>query len=102
MLRTSGVLKVLKKQYPFESEHLPLYDIEDVERWRLALLRRDGLVAMGRKERTEPLLEALDIPAEHDTVCPRCKGWAIADPEDGKGEQRVWCPKCGVVELDEE
>jgi hypothetical protein len=33
MLRTSGVLKVLKKQYPFESEHLPLYDIEDVTAW---------------------------------------------------------------------
>jgi hypothetical protein len=32
MLRQVGVLEAITKQYPFGSEHLPLYDAEQVYR----------------------------------------------------------------------
>jgi hypothetical protein len=47
----------------------------------LARRRRDGLVALGRLRRTEPLLEAPEISEDHDTECPQCGGWGIGDPE---------------------
>lgn len=93
MLRQAGILDSLKKSYPFGSEHLPLYDIEGVQKWQIALLRRDGLVALGRRQRTEPLKKAAKITAKHDTKCPRCGGWAIEDPE---GSGQIWCPEHGV------
>jgi hypothetical protein len=59
-------------------------------------LHRDGLVALGQLQRTEPLVNALETSADHDTQCPKCGGWAIGDPEAGEGERRTWCRKCKV------
>jgi hypothetical protein len=54
-------------RYGLGSEHLLLHDIEEVDQWENALRRHDGLVALGRLQRTEPLFEALEIPADNDT-----------------------------------
>lgn len=100
-LKSSGLMDALGKSYPFGPKN-PLYDIEDVEQWRLALLRHDGLVALRRRHPKTPLLDAARIGDAHDATCPGCGGWAIADPEPDDEPQRVWCSECGIVELDKE
>jgi ribosomal protein S27AE len=95
-LKDSGLMDALGKSYPFGPRN-PLYERADVERWQIALLRHDGLVALRHRHPKEPLLHATRIGDSHDTECPRCGGWAMADPKADKGARRVWCPKCGVV-----
>jgi hypothetical protein len=89
-------MDVLAKTYPFGPKN-PLYDRADVEKWQLALRRHDGLVALRRRHPKVPLLKAMEIGADHDTECPRCGGWAIADPEASEDRPRVWCPRCKAV-----
>ena len=50
----------------------------------------------GRLQRAETLVNALEIPADHDAEWAKCGGWATGDPEAGEGEPRTWCPKCRV------
>jgi hypothetical protein len=68
-----------------------------VERWQIALQRHDGLVALRRRHPKTPLLDAARIDDAHDTECPHCGGWAIADPQAHEGARRVWCPECDVA-----
>ncbi len=108
-LSQTGVLEHLAQQQPFGPKH-PLYDMRDVGRWMRALMRHDALVALGRRPSNAPLVGAIHIAQTFDRTCPRCAGWAMADPEEdadilaeaekaGVWPQRVWCPECGIVEI---
>lgn len=96
-LKGSGLMDTLGKSYPFGPKN-PLYDRADVEQWQIALQRHDGLVALGRRHPKTPLLDAAQIGDAHDTTCPKCSGWAIADPQAGEGERLTWCRVCGLVD----
>jgi hypothetical protein len=97
-LKGSGLMDILGKSYPFGPRN-PLYDRTDVEQWQVALLRHDGLVALHRRHPKTPLLDAAQIGYAHDTTCPKCGGWAMADPKTSDGPRQVWCPECDVVKV---
>jgi ribosomal protein S27AE len=97
-LKGSGLMDALGKSYPFGPRN-PLYDRADVEQWQLALQRHDGLVALRRRHPKTPLRHATQIGDAHDATCPKCGGWAMADPEAGDERRRLWCSVCGVVEV---
>lgn len=108
-LNQSGVGEKIAKSYPFGAR-FPLYDEDDVREWQLALRRRRGLIALGRRGEKSSLLSALEIGDVYDLQCPKCRGWAIGDPEEsaekylaqveaGYWPRRVWCPDHGVVRL---
>jgi hypothetical protein len=97
----------ITKDYPF-GPRFPLYDEDDVREWQLALERRRGLIALGRRGEKSSLVSAIGIGDVYDHVCPKCQDWALADPEAttkkylalvnaGKWPRRVWCPEHGVV-----
>jgi|SRR3990172_8321299 len=112
MLEQSGIGAAIEKSYPFGKNN-PLYDPDDVAHWALALLRHRGLIALGRRNQKARLLSAIDIADTWDDECPKCGGWAMADPEEsaaaylaaidaGKWPQRVWCPRHGIVRIRKE
>ena len=108
-LHQAGIFKKLRVEYPFGGRN-PLYNEADVMEWDMAIMRYDGLVALGRISPKSPLVNATNIEDRLDDECPKCEGYAVADNEatveeylalvaKGKFPRRVWCPKCGVVEL---
>lgn len=96
-LQSSGVLNRLGKTLPFRNPQLPLYRIEDVDRWVLAIARYDGLVALGQMARQTPLTVAIQLSTQRDTVCTNCGGMAVCDNDDPKSAQRMWCRGCGIL-----
>ena len=96
-LQSSGVLSQLGKSFPFGNHQLPLYSIEDVDRWALAIARYDGLVALGQMARQTPLMVAIQLSTQRDTVCSSCGGMAVRDSDDPVGARQFWCRACGVL-----
>jgi hypothetical protein len=106
MFKQSGLSERITKAFPFGPK-FPLYDDREVSEWRTALLRRRGMIALGRwASRQHPLIEAPLEDDRYDVDCPTCGGWAMGDPLEadeylaaitaGRWPTRIWCPKCGI------
>lgn len=82
-----------------------LYQRVDVDRLAQWLMVRQGLIALGHLPGNAPLSpteeqwSAAVEEAWWDAGCPRCGGYAVGEPLE---DRRVWCPKCGLVEVEEE
>jgi hypothetical protein len=133
-LRASEVAKLLRRSAQnlngtglndlmtskWNNDGLIMYDAKDVERWRKALIRRDGLMAFRHYSARTPLKDSIKLDGRYDTKCPRCNGLAINDPEgidkvhhkaalgnqeallelaNGPVGQVIWCPVDGMVKI---
>ena len=111
-LNQAGILKRLKKTYPYGRQN-PLYDAEQVKELEINLLRHDGLVAFKVLQPDAPLMHALapGYSNELDCACPECGGFAIGDPRTPADERvaqvkskawphLLWCFACDFVEMD--
>lgn len=108
-LSQSRVGGKIPKTFPF-GKNLPLYSARAVAEWKIALLRRRGMIALGRLPKKFPLVKAIDLDDEFDWQCPRagCAKFAIADKEKsvqvymdlvnrGVFPRRVWCAEHGII-----
>jgi hypothetical protein len=105
-IHSAGISQLIPSTSPFGGQKHRLYDVAEVENWRLALLRYDGEDALGYP--VPPVVqEARKIADEFDTQCLECGNWAWGDHETqaqrrqwlkqaGLWPRRTWCPQCGV------